>query len=128
MWHKAIWNGHPMRLELTRVGLLVELANHYTTRGAWTFYVRFTYPYHGYVTLAIFETTQLWANKWLIWNGIISLRLQFLKRFRFRQMIALLVRKQIISDTFIKNTYKLLTLKSYMYNSLTVCKQTKSDS
>ena len=26
--------GHPMRLELTRVGLLVELANHYTTTGA----------------------------------------------------------------------------------------------
>ena len=25
--------GHPMRLELTRVGLLVLLANHYTTRG-----------------------------------------------------------------------------------------------
>ena len=24
-----------MRLELTRVGLLVELANHYTTRGAY---------------------------------------------------------------------------------------------
>ena len=34
MWLKAIWKGHPMRLELTRVGLLVELANHYTTRGA----------------------------------------------------------------------------------------------
>ena len=34
MWHKAIWKGHPMRLELTRVGLLVELANLYTTRGA----------------------------------------------------------------------------------------------
>ena len=34
MWHKAIWKGHTMRLELTRVGLLVELANHYTTRGA----------------------------------------------------------------------------------------------
>ena len=34
MWHKAIWKGHPMRLELTRVGLLGELANHYTTRGA----------------------------------------------------------------------------------------------
>ena len=34
MWHKAIWKGHQMRLELTRVGLLVELANHYTTRGA----------------------------------------------------------------------------------------------
>ena len=34
MWHKAIWKGHPMRLELTRVGLLVELANRYTTRGA----------------------------------------------------------------------------------------------
>ena len=26
--------GHPMRLELTRVGLLVELANHNTTRSA----------------------------------------------------------------------------------------------
>ena len=25
--------GHPMRIELTRVGLLVLLANHYTTRG-----------------------------------------------------------------------------------------------
>ena len=34
MWHKAIWKGHPVRLELTRVGLLVQLANHYTTRGA----------------------------------------------------------------------------------------------
>ena len=26
--------GRPMRIELTRVGLLVYLANHYTTRGA----------------------------------------------------------------------------------------------
>ena len=34
LWHKALWKGHPMRLELTRVGLLVQLANHYTTRGA----------------------------------------------------------------------------------------------
>ena len=34
MWHKAEWMGRPMRLELTRVGLLVELANRYTTRGA----------------------------------------------------------------------------------------------
>ena len=24
MWHKAIWKGHPMRLELTRVGLIIE--------------------------------------------------------------------------------------------------------
>ena len=36
--------GHPMRLELTRVGLLVELANHYTTRSAlevgWWFFYR----------------------------------------------------------------------------------------
>ena len=30
MWHKAEWMEHPMRLELTRVGLLVKLANHYT--------------------------------------------------------------------------------------------------
>ena len=34
MWHKAEWMGHPMRLELTLAGLLVKLANHYTTRGA----------------------------------------------------------------------------------------------
>ena len=27
-------NGHPMRLKLTRVGLLVKLANRYTTKGA----------------------------------------------------------------------------------------------
>ena len=39
MWHKAIWKGHPMRLELTRVGLLAELANHYTTRGAFSHWV-----------------------------------------------------------------------------------------
>ena len=34
MWHKAIWKGHLMRLELTSVGLLVELTNHNTTTGA----------------------------------------------------------------------------------------------
>ena len=34
MWHKADEMGRPMRLELTRVGLLVHLANRYTTRGA----------------------------------------------------------------------------------------------
>ena len=34
MWHKAEWMGRPMRLELTRVGLLDYLANRYTTRGA----------------------------------------------------------------------------------------------
>ena len=33
MWLKAEWMGHPMRLELTRVALLVKLANHYTTKG-----------------------------------------------------------------------------------------------
>ena len=35
MWHKAMWKGLPMRLELTRVGLQVELANHYTNKGGW---------------------------------------------------------------------------------------------
>ena len=33
MWHKAYERGNPMRLELTRVGLLVELANHYNHKG-----------------------------------------------------------------------------------------------
>ena len=34
MWHKAEWIGHPMRIELTRIGLLVYLANRYTTKDA----------------------------------------------------------------------------------------------
>ena len=38
MWHKAEWMGRPMRLELTRVGLLVKLANRYTTKGALDIY------------------------------------------------------------------------------------------
>ena len=28
MWHKAEWMGHPMRLELTLIGLLPKLAEH----------------------------------------------------------------------------------------------------
>ena len=35
-----------MRLELTRVGLLVELAKHYTTRGALKFTKLFAYMWH----------------------------------------------------------------------------------
>ena len=34
MWHKAIWMGLAVRLRLNRVDLRVELAKHYTTRGA----------------------------------------------------------------------------------------------
>ena len=34
MWHEGVWMGHPMRLELTRVGFLVQLTNYYTTEGA----------------------------------------------------------------------------------------------
>ena len=34
MWHKAEGMGYPMRLELIRLGLLIKLANHYTTKGA----------------------------------------------------------------------------------------------
>ena len=34
MWHKAEWIEHPIRLEVTRKGLLVYLANNDTTRGA----------------------------------------------------------------------------------------------
>ena len=26
MWHKTEWTGRPMRLELTRVGLLIQLS------------------------------------------------------------------------------------------------------
>ena len=34
MQHKAAWMGHLVRIELTREGLLVYLANHYTTQSA----------------------------------------------------------------------------------------------
>ena len=34
MCHKAEWTKRPIRLKLTLTGLLVKLANHYTTRGA----------------------------------------------------------------------------------------------
>ena len=34
MWYQAVWMGHPIRLELTREGLLILIANHYTTRDA----------------------------------------------------------------------------------------------
>ena len=51
MRHKAEWMGHPMRLELTLVGLLVKLANHYTTRGALSWRPD-----------CIFEIHQLWQS------------------------------------------------------------------
>ena len=37
--------GHPMRLELTLAGLLVKLANHYTTRGAHPGTRLFAFPF-----------------------------------------------------------------------------------
>ena len=33
MLHKAEWMGRPMRLELTRAGLLVKLANYSSPKG-----------------------------------------------------------------------------------------------
>ena len=35
MQHKAEWMSHPMSLELTLAGLLVKIAHHETTGGAW---------------------------------------------------------------------------------------------
>ena len=49
MWHKDEWMGRPMRLELTRVGLLVSLANRYTTRGARVYIL---YHHHHHIVLA----------------------------------------------------------------------------
>ena len=37
MWHKAEWMGHPMRLELIIIGLLVNIANCYTNKGAYIY-------------------------------------------------------------------------------------------
>ena len=31
MQHKTVWMGHPVRLDLTREGLLGSVANYYTT-------------------------------------------------------------------------------------------------
>ena len=36
MWYEAVWNGHSIRLELTRENSLFSLANYYTTQGALT--------------------------------------------------------------------------------------------
>ena len=45
-----------MRLELTRVGLLVELANHYTTRGA---YFSSSVPHNLFVLFGWFLRLEL---------------------------------------------------------------------
>ena len=34
MLHKDVWMGYLIRLKLTRKGLLILLANHYTIQGA----------------------------------------------------------------------------------------------
>ena len=34
MWHKAVWIGHLIRLELTRERLEVKLVNHYAIQAA----------------------------------------------------------------------------------------------
>ena len=51
MWHKAVWMVQQMRLELTREGLLVSLANRYTEVYRWS-YEYFNQPsYNGLVSL-----------------------------------------------------------------------------
>ena len=45
MWHKAEWMGHPVRPKLTRVGLPVDLANHYITRGT---------PRYIYISICVY--------------------------------------------------------------------------
>ena len=60
-----------MRLELTRVGLLVELANHYTTRGAsalnnvqWLVYPK-TQPNHAYF-IYMYKEDLAWNTRELL--------------------------------------------------------------
>ena len=55
MWHKDEWMGHPMRLELTRVDLLVKVANHYTTKHA-LIYI-YIYIYHHIALVARISLT-----------------------------------------------------------------------
>ena len=68
MWHKAIWKGHPMRLELTRVGLLAELANHYTTRVrrlnmSWSCIVHQNLKnFTIMVSISLLQPSQLWLS------------------------------------------------------------------
>ena len=59
MWHKAEWMGRPMRLELTRVGLLVQLANRYTTRGAPKKYIIDNISYYTVICDVILCWTQV---------------------------------------------------------------------
>ena len=68
MWHKVEWKERPIRLELTRVGLLVSLANHYTTRGAHNMaYSKSHKKQYKYIT--IFEWHMLMSNRSLILRG-----------------------------------------------------------
>ena len=58
MWHKAEWMGHPMRLELTCVGLLVKFANRYTTKGAQytNIYIVIKFAYDFYINTTIIRS------------------------------------------------------------------------
>ena len=63
MWHKAEWMGHPMRLELTRVGLLVNFAKRYTTKGAlttWGYSLRGVCPDAGSVVKRGIKWFEVW--------------------------------------------------------------------
>ena len=78
MWHKAIWKGHPMRLELTRVGLLVELANHYTTRGALCYFFWMIFFSHLTKNLlkgrAVSQSAIIYISFWLGQSGFLLMR------------------------------------------------------
>ena len=54
--------GHPMRIELTRVGLLIYLANHYTTLGAQP--RRFSWRIHPAVNKINKRTSRKHAMSW----------------------------------------------------------------
>ena len=66
MWHKAEWIGHPMRIELTRVGLLVKLANRYTTKGARSSENNNSYVYKNNVPIVEEGTNKIQKEPFLL--------------------------------------------------------------
>ena len=103
MWQKAVWKGHPMRLELTCESLIVYLGDYYATWGApekWVsqplmklckrindFFFRITHTSQLCISLSLFETKKnfLWLEICFTYCG----RWNIFHRVRFALLLFL---------------------------------------
>ena len=86
MLHKAEWMGHPMRLELTRVGLLIKAVNRYTNRDALAGAVEYTNEWSIENILTSFHSTDeyvmLQVYFWLLLLWLIAFFANFKKNIK----------------------------------------------